>query len=206
MRTRIAYHTTDDVNHRLARRIAHANGSPLFRMNPGTTSPGDPSTTSLHDLDHPWPLQRAALVESLIARKSSNRVAVHGYCLSEVQMRSLRANGVIVSRTLNTDLFVSLASAPQPRMVPPSRESDPQADANPDGEPSRPCGTLRGRQVRGEPGTRAAASSSRPVGSRAERPAPEARTLGVSAGSPLELPRPSLRRAAAVAQQSPAIS
>jgi hypothetical protein len=149
MHTQIRYYTTDEVNHTLAQRMAHEYGSPLIRTSPGQAPQGGPPTTRLYDLDHLWPQHRTALVEDLLAGLPSDTVAVHGYCLSEDQMRSLRANGVIVSRSLGKDLFLRLCdgNAPQPDREPLPLDGDRDVDENQSDDlpdPAALCTLVRG--------------------------------------------------------------
>jgi hypothetical protein len=111
MSTRIVYCTTDEVNLMLAERLGRTCGSLVVCTDPSLPAPTDRGSASLHDLDHLSPSPDRTFIADLLAGKPSNTVAVHGYALDEDQAQSLRANGVIVSRSLNPDLFVSIRNA-----------------------------------------------------------------------------------------------
>jgi hypothetical protein len=139
MRTRIAYYTTDEVNHTLVQRMVRQYGAPLIRTSPGLATSGGSPAASLHDLDHLWPPQRTAILESLLAGRPSNTVAVHGYCLTEDQVQSLRGNGVIVSRSLDSNLFDRLCNASEPDREPLPLDGDRDVDENPTDDSPNPA-------------------------------------------------------------------
>jgi hypothetical protein len=139
MHMRIAYYTTDEVNYTLVQRMAREYGSPLIRTSPDLATPGGSPAASLHDLDHLWQPHRTAILESLLAERPLKNVAVHGYCLTDDQVQSLRANGVIVSRSLDSNLFDRLCNASEPAREPLPLDADRDVNENPTDDSPNPA-------------------------------------------------------------------
>jgi hypothetical protein len=126
MRTEIAYLSTDEVNHTLAQQIAKGCRVRLIHAEAVDAAPDKSTVARLHDLDHILPLQRELIVKKLLTEATSAPVAVHGYCLEEEQIASLRANGVIVGRTLDPALIRRLRDASRVVQEPDTSEENRQ--------------------------------------------------------------------------------
>jgi hypothetical protein len=114
MRTRIAYLTADEVNHTLAQGMALDCGARLVRAPLTSDTATGMHIARLHDLDHVPEQQREAILADLLAGPTAAPVAVHSYNLGEDEAASLRANGVIVARSLDPTLVRRLGQASEP--------------------------------------------------------------------------------------------
>jgi uncharacterized RDD family membrane protein YckC len=99
---RIAYLTTDDVNHDLARRTANDNGAILEVLAQGGPSPADTYDAVLVDWDYLPGDGRLAILAALVAGRWRCPVAVHGYHLEAQVQDTLSRKGVVIHRRLES--------------------------------------------------------------------------------------------------------
>jgi hypothetical protein len=111
---RIAYLSTDEVNHALAQRLAAADGSHLDLLWLRDPPPDGQFDAVLCDLDS-WPASlRAEVLSRLLAATPFLPVAVHSYGPEEEQTEALRSRGVTVFNQLGPEVFRTLHRAAHP--------------------------------------------------------------------------------------------
>ena len=98
---RIAYMNTDEVNGALAEQIAVACGAVVRTVLPKDPAPGGQFDAILYNLDDVPREERSVLLEELRLGKPHSPTAVHGYDLTDEQVRTLRQNGVAAARRLS---------------------------------------------------------------------------------------------------------
>jgi hypothetical protein len=138
----IAYMTTDDVNQNLAALVGPECGASLVNW-PGRDLPsGDGIEAVIYDLDHLDPQHREVVMKELLSRPSPTPAAVHSYNLTDQQMATLHANGVIVSRHFDPDVLRRLCQvASSPRLSPPDGDGpDPEGVQ---ADPALLCASVR---------------------------------------------------------------
>jgi hypothetical protein len=121
---RIAYMTTDEVNQTLAAKMAAECETDLYVRLPLDPPPDGQIDAELYDLDHPQKHRRGDIVALILRSPSTRHIAVHGYDVSDEQVKALRRHGIIVGRRLRFGLIRSLCKAAQPSRatVPPDDE------------------------------------------------------------------------------------
>ena len=97
---RIAYMNTDEVNQALAGQIALACGAVVRTVLPKDPAPGGQFDAILYNLDDVPREERSLLLEELRLGKPHSPAAVHGYDLTEEQVRTLGQSGVAVAPRL----------------------------------------------------------------------------------------------------------
>jgi hypothetical protein len=142
MRIQIAYLTGDEVNYRLAQRIAQKVGVSLVCNPLGTSPTNGTKIARLHDLDHVSGEQKEAILADLLSGPTTVPVAVHSYHLGEDLMASLCASGVIVAQALKPALIRRLCAAAEA-----IRETGPVEEDGGAGEslvdPAKLCALVR---------------------------------------------------------------
>jgi hypothetical protein len=108
---RIAYATTDDVNHALAARLAGPFGATVTPFHPEHVRPRGRFDAVLYDLDRVPPDRRPGLLEEILSGAPACPKAVHGYSLTEEQAAATRLRGVAVAQRLHPDLVHTLCRA-----------------------------------------------------------------------------------------------
>jgi hypothetical protein len=108
---RIAYRTTDEVHHALARTLAEACGAAVNVLSPKEAPAHDRYDAVLHDLDDVPRFRRREIITQLLAGPSDCPRAVHGYDLTADQVQALRQREIGVFRHLEPELFRSLRLA-----------------------------------------------------------------------------------------------
>jgi hypothetical protein len=109
---RIAYWSLDEVNQDYAVDLAQVFGVTLCPVSPRDEPLDGQFDAVLFDLDSSRGHGSRALdPESLPV--SSGRLAVHSYCLSRAQARTLRQRGIAVFERLGAEVFEALAKEEQ---------------------------------------------------------------------------------------------
>ncbi len=124
---RIAYVSTDEVNQDLAARVAAEFGAVISARLPNDPPPDGLFDAVLYNLDDVPRDERSALLEGFRSGKPVHPTAVHGYDISDEQLRTLNRRGVAAARRLHRDLVRSLFAAARQ-----SRETVPPDDAQTD--------------------------------------------------------------------------
>jgi hypothetical protein len=106
------------VNEHLALQLAAACGATLEIVWPRDVPPDGRFDAVLYDLDCLPPAEREPLLSGLLAGPAAWPVALHSYNLEEHQIETLQANGVVVHRSLASELLQSLALAAAPVALP----------------------------------------------------------------------------------------
>jgi hypothetical protein len=111
---RFAYLTTDEVNQSLAPEMALGRGITLDTLFPKDGPPDRGYDAVVYDWDS-WPTElRQAFLAGLEKGPLYRPVAVHGYHLPEDHAEALRSRGVILSRSLQPEVFQRLRRAALP--------------------------------------------------------------------------------------------
>jgi hypothetical protein len=108
---RIAYFTTDEVNHTLAVQLTAECGAVVRTLLPKQVSPDSLFDAVLYDLDSMPKDERSALLERLCSGQAGRPAAVHGYGITIEQVRALNQAGVAAARRLHPRLLRRLLSA-----------------------------------------------------------------------------------------------
>lgn len=108
---RIAYATTDEVNQALAARVAAEFGAVISTRLPKDPPPDGLFDAVIRNLDDMPRDNRSALLEGLRLGKPARPTAVHGYDISDEQLRTLKRSGVAAARRLHAELLRSLFAA-----------------------------------------------------------------------------------------------
>jgi hypothetical protein len=108
---RIAYMTTDEVNHALAAQLARKCGAVVHKVRPGDTPPDGWFDAVLYDLDNVPTDRRRAFLAQILAGAPARLTGIHGYDLTEEQSEALRMRGVAVAQRLQPDLLRALCRA-----------------------------------------------------------------------------------------------
>jgi hypothetical protein len=101
----LAYFSIDPVNVAWAQEL---QGSTLCIREPRDPAPDDSADAVIYDLDSLPATLRKTYLSVLLAGSPAAPTAVHSYNLEEPDVEQLTANGVLVSRCLNADLFREL--------------------------------------------------------------------------------------------------
>jgi hypothetical protein len=117
---RIAYMNTDEVNEALAEQMAVACGAVVRTVLPKDPAPDGQFDAILYNLDDVPREERSVLLGELRLGRPHSPAAVHGYDLTDEQVRTLEQSGVAAALRLSADLVCSLCKAAQKR-----RESVP---------------------------------------------------------------------------------
>jgi hypothetical protein len=110
---RIAYVTTDEVNHDLAERTASKCGAAVRKLLPNGPAPDGVYDAVLYNLDDMPRDEQLTLLEKLHQATPQRPTAVHGYDISEEQIRALGHHGVAAARRFHRDLLRDLIAAAQ---------------------------------------------------------------------------------------------
>jgi hypothetical protein len=124
MRTQITYISPDEVNQTLALRIAQKLGASLVQNSSGCAPTNGTRVVVLYDLDHASHEHKEAILADLLAGSTTVPVALHSYYLAEDQLALLRANGVIVARSLELELVRRLCHTARPSQEPDPADGD----------------------------------------------------------------------------------
>jgi hypothetical protein len=118
---RIAYATTDEVNRALATQLAAEYGAAVCQLRPGAVPPKGLFDAILHDLDAVPEDDRLALIEAFCHDPPNCPTAVHGYHITDEEVKVLRRCGIGVAQRLRNSLFRRLCKAVQQKLatVPP---------------------------------------------------------------------------------------
>ena len=121
---RIAYFSNDELDQALAAGMARECGAVICPRNPQDPSPDGPFDAVLYNLDDLPRDRRSVLLEELRRATPDRPTAVHGYDITEEQVRVLQLHGMVAARRLCPGLIRSLLTAPRR-----DRETVPQDDA-----------------------------------------------------------------------------
>jgi hypothetical protein len=108
----VAYLTTDEVNEDLALRMAAECGITLRPLALQGAPPDGEFDAVVYDWDYLPADHRKAILSNLLSGFTPYRVVLHGYHLEDDQVEALRANGVLVHRRLDLEVFEGLRGAP----------------------------------------------------------------------------------------------
>jgi hypothetical protein len=125
----IAYLSTDEVNPRLAGRMAAACGETLHFLSPRDPPPDGRFDAVRYDLKSMPPACREAILASALARPPTRPVAVHSYNL-DTRADALRDKGVVLTRRLGPVVLRALCRSlgPAPAALPPLEPQGGLAD------------------------------------------------------------------------------
>jgi hypothetical protein len=108
---RIAYYTTDEVNHALAAQLVAECGAVVCNLLPNDPSPDGLFDAVLYDMGSMTKDEQSALLERLPSGPVDRPTAVHGYGITAQQATALNRAGVAVARRLHPRLLRRLWSA-----------------------------------------------------------------------------------------------
>lgn len=101
----IAYLTHDEVNLEAALQMADAYGATVYPLVVSDATPKNWFDALIYDIDHLPPEDRRKLIDQLLAAPPNFPVVVHSYNLSDEQVRTLKGAGIIVTRSLEPEMF-----------------------------------------------------------------------------------------------------
>ena len=112
---RIAYMNTDEVNEALAEQMAVACGAVVRTVLPKDPARDGQFDTILYNLDDVPRAERSVLLEELRLGRPHSPANVHGYDLTDEQVRTVGQSGIAAGRRLSADLVRSLCRAARKR-------------------------------------------------------------------------------------------
>jgi hypothetical protein len=108
---RIAYMNTDEVNEAMAEQMAAACGAVVRTVLPKDPAPDGQFDAILYNVDDVPREGRSVLLEELRLGKPHSPAAVHGYDLTDEQVKTLGQSGTAAARRLSANLVRRLCRA-----------------------------------------------------------------------------------------------
>jgi hypothetical protein len=112
---RIAYINKDEVNRELATRLSAMYGAAIRGLLPNDLPRDGEFDAVIYNIDDIPRALRAALLQGLCHGAPDRPVAIHGYDITDKQLRALRRNGIAAAQRIDADLIRSLCKAAQQR-------------------------------------------------------------------------------------------